>query len=106
MLFRNHIITLLLGLNSISAFAIDNISGFDVICQIYTEANNSSMTKEQLNNYIFDNVESRVKSIDAIEAHTAVFNLEPKKRYPIFKESAEYSLKKKWNCDAIKLLMK
>ena len=98
--------TLLLGLNSISAFAKDNNSGFDLICQIYTEARNSSMTKEQLNNYIFDNVENRVKSKDAIEAHTAVFNLEPKKRYPIFKESAEYSLKKKWECDAVKFLMK
>ena len=106
MLFRNNIMVLLLGLNSFSAFAIDNNSGFDLICQIYTEAKNSSMTKEQINNYIFDNVENRVKTIDAIEAHTAVFNLEPKKRYPIFKESAEYSLKKKWDCNAVKLLMK
>ena len=91
---------------SITAYAVDNKSDFDLICQIYTEAKNSSMTKEHLSNYIFDNVENRVKSSDALEAHTAVFNLEPTKRYPIFKESAEYSLKQKWDCDAIKDLMK
>jgi hypothetical protein len=83
-----------------------NKNGFDVICQIYTEAINSSMSKDQLRNYIFDNVENRVKSIDALEAHVAVFNLPPEKRYPIFKESAEYSLKNKWDCVAIKSLMK
>lgn len=80
-------------------------TGFDIICQIYTEAKNSSMTKEQLSDYIFSNVDKRVKSKDALEAHSAVFNLEPAKRYPIFKASAEYSLKQKWGCPAIKVLM-
>jgi len=108
MFFRKLIQAILICAYSLCAHAAEstnNVSGFDTICQIYTEAVNSSMTKEQLSHYIFNNVESRVKSTDALEAHTAVFNLEPARRYSIFKQSAEYSLKKKWDCEAVKKLM-
>jgi len=80
--------------------------GFDTICQIYTEAINSSMTKKQLSEYIFDNIKSRVVNKDALEAHAVIFQLEPPKRYAIFKKSAEYSLKRNWHCDAMKEIMK
>ena len=90
---------------SICAYAEDT-AGFDEICKIYTEAKNSSMPKRQLSDYIFDNIEQRVTSVDALEAHGAVFNLEPARRYSIFKQSAELSLKRDWNCEAVKELMK
>jgi hypothetical protein len=80
-------------------------SGFNEICNIYTEAKNSSMGKEQLSEYIFDNVKARVNVKDAIQAHSAIFNLAPQDRYPIFKQSAEHSLKKEWDCLAMKELM-
>ena len=81
-------------------------SGFDEICNIYTEAQNSNMPKEQLSEYIFDNVKKRVNLPEALEAHGSVFHLTPSKRYSIFKKAAEITLKQTWDCPAIKALMK
>ncbi len=86
--------------------ANSNNSGFDTICQIYTEAENSNINKDQLSDYIFSNIRNRVTSIDALEAHDSVFQLPPSKRYRIFKQAAEYFLKRKWQCTSIESLMK
>ena len=99
------IAVLFLIIYPILGFTAENAS-FDEICAIYTEAKNSSLTSAARSEYIFKNVENRIQSKDALQAHSAVFNLEPKKRYAIFKKSAEYSLKKKWDCETIKQLMK
>lgn len=83
-----------------------NEAGFNEICQIYTEAKNSSMAKDQLNNYINDNVAKRISEKDAIITHSIIYQVTPAERYKIFKESAEHSLKRKWDCPAMKALMK
>jgi len=80
--------------------------GFDEICNIYIEAQNTNMPKEQLSEYIFDNVKKRVNSPEALEAHGSVFHLTPAKRYSIFKKAAEITLKHAWDCPAIEALMK
>lgn len=80
--------------------------GFDEICAIYTEAMNSNMSKELLSQYVFDNIEKRVTDVDALDAHGSVFHLPPEDRYLIFKQGAEISLKRTWDCKAIKMLMK
>lgn len=105
MLQRKSIIILLFCLYSTNAYSADK-AGFDEICKIYTESVNSSMTKEQLSDYIFDNIKNRVNLADALDAHNAIFNLEPAKRYSIFKQSAEFSLKHSWDCEAMKSLLK
>lgn len=84
----------------------EETTGFNEICHIYTEAQNSNMTNAQLNNYIHNNIQKRVKSVDALEAHSAVFQVNPDTRYSIFKKSAEFSLKQTWNCDAMQYFMK
>ena len=105
MLIRQLLILIIFSTFAITAFAL-NDSGFDEICTIYTEAKNSSMPKEQLNQYIFDNVATRVNNIDALDAHGSVFHLPPTERYSIFKQAAEMSLKRNWDCAAVKALMK
>jgi hypothetical protein len=91
-------------------FIIGNIQakepGFDVVCRIYTEAQNSSMTKQQLSDYVNNNIAERVSDKDAFTTHSIIFQVSPDERYKIFKESAEHSLKRKWNCAAMKTLMK
>ena len=81
-------------------------SGFDEICRIYTEAKNSSLTKQQLADYLNDNVAQRVRDKDALDLHDVIPQVTPSKRYNIFKKSVEMALKSKWNCAAIKVLMK
>jgi len=81
-------------------------SGFDEICRIYTEAKNSSLTKQQLANYLNDNVAKRVSNKDALALHDVILQVTPSDRYKIFKESVEMSLKIKWDCAAMKELMK
>lgn len=82
-----------------------NEAGFDQICQIYTAALDSHMDLEQMSNYIFSNVAQRVKSKDALDAHEAIMQLDASKRYKIFKQSAEMSLKHKWDCPTMQKVM-
>lgn len=105
MIIRKITLAIIISIISITAFSAEK-TGFDEICKIYTEAKNSSMTKEELSTYIFENIKNRVKSKDALEAHEAVFNLGTDKRFSVFKQSAEYSLKHKWECVAVEELMK
>ena len=79
--------------------------GFDEICRIYTEAQNANMNSKQLSQYIFTNVRTRINDIRAKQTHVSILQLTPEKRYAIFKEGAEYSLKREWNCKAVKDLM-
>lgn len=99
-------IAFIFAMNSFANTKIARENGFNTICQIYTEALNSSMTKDQLSKYIFSNIKNRVTSKDALEAHEAVFQLDPPKRYDIFKQSAKYSLKHHWHCASVETLMK
>jgi len=82
-----------------------NEAGFDEICKIYTAALNTNMNIEQLSDYIFSNVNERVKSKDALESHEAVMQLDSSQRYKIFKQSAELSLKHNWDCEAMNNIM-
>lgn len=86
--------------------ALSESPGFDEICRIYTEAQNSSMSGGQLNTYIFDNVDQRVASKDAREAHDVIFNLEAAARYEVLKQSAELILEHPWDCPAAKILLR
>lgn len=104
MLIRQFLIFIIFYIYAVTAFAQDN-TGFDEICSIYTEATNSSMPKEQLSKYIFDNVAERVSNVDALDAHGSVFHLDPSERYSVFKQGAEMSLKRSWDCPAVKVLM-
>ena len=81
-------------------------SGFDEVCRIYTEAKNSSLTKQQLSDYLNDNVAKRVSDKDALALHDVIPQVSPSERYKIFKESVEMSLKTTWDCAAMKALMK
>ena len=101
---RQFLIFIIFYTFAITASAI-NDTGFDEICAIYTEAKNSSMPKDQLSQYIFDNVAIRVNNIDALDAHGSVFHLDPTERYSIFKQAAEMSLNRSWDCAATKALM-
>lgn len=79
--------------------------GFDEICLIYTEAKAQHKTRETMSQYIFDNVAARVTSRDALEAHSVIFNLSAADRYKVFKEAAEESLKRKWECNVMQEMM-
>lgn len=81
-------------------------AGFNEICKIYTEVLNSNMSRDQASKYVFDNIANRVGSKDALDLHDVIFQVDPAKRYKIFKESVEGAIKKKWDCAAMKTLMK
>lgn len=92
--------------HGLTNYACANESDFDEICKIYTEVLNSNMPSDQASNYVFDNISKRIHSKDALDAHDVIFQVAPASRYPIFKESVEHTYKKKWECDAMKVLMK
>ena len=61
MIIRKLALSIIISIISITAFSAEE-TGFDEICKIYIEAKNSSMTKEELSIYIFENIKNRVKS--------------------------------------------
>lgn len=84
--------------------AADN--GFDKICLIYTDVfSDPSHSKKPLidkHDLVGELIEAHVKDIDAITTFSAVANADPSLKYDLFKQSAEYSLKRDWDCDIIK----
>ena len=78
---------------------------FNTICEIFTEAQNSSFTDEQLSTYIESNVKARVSNKDALNAYTLMFHVDISERYDIFKKSAEFSTGKEWDCTTMKQQM-
>jgi len=63
------------------------------------------MDRAQISDYIQNNISARVLPGDAIDVHDALYQLDPAKRYSVFKQLAEASLKRSWNCDAVKYMM-
>ena len=100
------IYTLILSMLLISAPTLFKPkAGFDEMCIIFTEATNRNISGQKLSEYIDENVRKRINSIDAIEVYSIILQVDPKERYALFKQSAEYSLKREWDCSAIEKLL-
>lgn len=82
------------------------IDDLDITCRIFTEAKNTTFTKEQRSTYVKDNINSRVHSKGVRDAYFVIFNLQPKERYSIFKKAVEKELKKNWECRAAQELLR
>jgi len=63
------------------------------------------MDRAQISDYIQNNIKARVQPGDAIDVHDALYQLDPAERYSVFRQSAEASLKRSWNCNAVKNMM-
>ena len=106
---RELLLSLLLALVLLSACsgkydAADN--GFDKICLIYEDILNDPAyaKRPRIDKYVLvsEAVQKYVTDVDAITAYTAVASAEPNLKYQLFKEAAEMSLKRAWDCEAIK----
>jgi len=83
----------------------DSQEDFNTICDIFTEAQNSSFTDEEIGRYIESNIKSRVSNEDAITAYSLIYVVDKDVRYSNFKKSAEYSTGKEWSCNVMKQLI-
>ena len=65
------------------------------------------MSPEELGQFIADrlnNMPNQKAKIEVIEVYHALFNVDPAVRYQLFKESAEMTLGREWDCPAVKAL--
>ena len=87
-------------------YSVDN--GFDKICLIYNDVFNNPTLKDKstVHKYEIINVliKKHVVDVDAITAFVAVAQANPDDKYSLFKQSAEYSIKREWDCELIKEL--
>lgn len=83
----------------------EQVNDFDVACQIFTEAKNTTFNREQRSAYVEDNLKDRVSDKYVLDTYYLVFHLEPAERYKVFKASAEEHLKSSWDCAAAKSLL-
>ena len=100
------ILILLLVSCSGNKYNIKN-NGFDTACHIFKEASEKNLSPEDLGT----DIEHKLKSMpeqkakqDVIELYDMLFQADPALRYKLFKESAEYTLKREWHCSSIREL--
>ena len=82
-------------------------NGFDSACLIFQQAAKKNLAPVEIGNYIaveLDNMDEQPASEDVKAVYHALFNVDPAKRYALFKESAEITLDRSWDCDAMKAL--
>jgi hypothetical protein len=82
-------------------------NGFDAACKIFEEAGTKKLSPIELGSYIGSRLEdmSDLPGIEEVKSvYHALFNVDPAKRYLLFKESAEISLKHDWDCVAMKAI--
>lgn len=82
--------------------SVQEVSNFDIICNIVEEAEKKSADSKSRIKYIEENIRSRVKSKDAKDAMDAIRLVDPEKRYQVFKQAVEGELGQEWECNALK----
>ena len=97
-----------LGLHACSGKYEEADNGFDKICLIYSDIiNNPNYVNKPVTErltMIAEEIEAHVRDVDAIEAYTVVAAVAPELKYDLFKQAAEYSLKRQWDCKIIQEL--
>ena len=86
---------------------LKSTNGFDSACQIFKEASTKNLDPEERGNYIateLDNMGDQIASKEVKEVYHALFNVNPVQRYNLFKQSAETTLKRNWDYQAMKAL--
>ena len=106
-MFYRSIITLSLIFITSCSSQYDSVdNGFDKICLIYDDVFNDPSLKDKspLDKYdlIHVLIKKHVFDVDAITAFVIVAQANPDDKYSLFKQSAEYSLKREWECELIK----
>lgn len=105
-LFALIFVIVVLSIISCSNIAKAADNGFDQICMIYNEVLNDTRNREMTIKdklyLINEKVTKQVKFSDALQVYSAVASADPKEKYKLFKESAEYVLKREWNCSIMK----
>jgi len=84
-------------------------NGFDTACAIFQKASLMKLSPQELGNYIADALDKmppQRASEDVKQVYHALFNVSPKERYTLFKESAEITLKRSWDCHIMKKMYK
>lgn len=82
-------------------------NGFDAACLIFYEAEELDLSPQELGIHISTQLEKITDANggkEVLSVYHAVFNISPRHRYNLFKESAETMLKRNWDCNSIKTL--
>lgn len=80
------------------------VTRFDTLCDIAEEALVQSNEIDLRVEYIYDNIQSRIKSDDVLESMEMIWQVDPKKRYLVYKGAVENDLGRSWECHALSRL--
>ena len=102
----------LLVLSLVSLFACDQRNDFDIVCSYFDtlekEKNVVELTSLQKYNYINELISENLSAeSDARESWDAIVGYVPAEgRYKMYKEAAEASIEKPWQCQSLQSLLK
>lgn len=104
----NSALFVLLAVCSIAVPALADEDGFDAVCDIHTDALDSRqferLTPEEQAAVLQRQVISRVAPGPALKAYQSVAEADPRLRYSLFKDAAEYALGRAWDCPAMQVM--
>jgi len=84
-------------------------NGFDSACLIFQKASTMKLKPQELGVHIEGEL-NKLKHQKALEdvkkVYHALFNVSPNERYTLFKESADITLKRSWDCNIMKEMYK
>lgn len=87
------------------ALADDLGADFKRLCGLVEEAQTLGDEPEVRAKYVWDNLRHRVESEEVVDAYEAIFQVDPSKRYRVFKQAAEANMADSWECPAFKVLV-
>lgn len=76
---------------------------FDALCNLIDETLEMSLSAEKKITYVNDNLQQRINSKDVKEAFISLQYLDPAERYSVFKQAAEATIDKQWECAPMKI---
>ena len=75
---------------------------YSKFCELVTESMGKYSDADKRHEYIVNNLENRVSNKNIRDGLNAIFQVDPKERYQVFKQGVEVETGKKWECVELK----
>jgi len=101
MIIKKILIFLFLICTTFNTFAEAEKESYDAMCLLVQDSLAQNLEPTARLTYINKHFDARVGADDIKEAFDLIFQVEPNKRYLVFKHAVENSLGQPWDCTAL-----
>ena len=96
------IVTATLFTQAAYADDVQRTTSFDDFCALITQSMKLDLDAQQRHEYILEHLDRVVDNKDIKDAYSVIFQIDPQRRYLVFKNVAESELGVSWSCIGLK----